>query len=184
MEVIMNQLEGKKILMIIPSKGYRDEELNIPREMFEKAGAIVDIASDKEGRARGMLGGSIDSNLLYNQIEVDEYDAVVFVGGVGSKIFWNDPMAHSLAKIAVQKDKLLGAICLAPATLANAGVLKGKTATSYSMAAGALKKAGANYTGHPVEIDGTIVTGEGPKAAEEFASTIIKQLASGKSMTV
>jgi protease I len=174
----VNELNGKKILMIIPSKGYRDEELNVPKKMFEEAGASVDIASDREGRARGMLGSRIDSNLLYSQVEIDKYDAVIFVGGVGSKIYWNDPKAHSLVKEVIEKDKLLAAICLAPATLANAGVLKGKTATSYNMASGALKKAGANYTGRPVEIDGGIITGEGPRAVEEFALTIIHQLSS------
>ena len=180
----MNQLKGKKILMIIPSKGYRDEELNVPKKMFEEAGAIVDIASDREGRARGMLGSRIESNILYNQVEIDTYDAVIFVGGVGSKVYWNDPKAHTLIKQAVAKDKLLAAICLAPATLANAGVLRGKCATSYNMASNALKKAGANYTGKSVEIDGHIVTGDGPKAAEEFAATIIKELSSAEQMVI
>jgi protease I len=174
----MNVLHGKRILMIIASKGYRDEELNVPKKMFEEAGAIVDVAADKPGKARGMLGSRIESNFLYNEAIIDSYDAVIFVGGVGAKIYWNDPKAHSLAKETVEKDKLLGAICLAPATLANAGVLKNKTATSYTMASQALKKAGANYTGKSVEVDGAIITGEGPRAAEEFASAIIDQLTS------
>ena len=172
----MIELQGKRILMVIASKGYRDEELNVPKKMFEEAGATVDVASDKEGHARGMLGSRIESNLLYNHVEVDEYDAVVLVGGVGSKVYWNDPKAHSLVKETIEKEKLLAAICLAPATLANAGVLKGKTATSYTMASGALKKAGAHYTGHAVEIDGGIVTGQGPLASEEFATAIINHL--------
>ena len=172
----MNELQGKRILMVIASKGYRDEELNVPKKMFVEAGAVVDIAADKPGKARGMLGSRIDSNILYNEADVGKYDAVIFVGGVGSKIYWNDPKAHSLAKQVIEKSKLLCAICLAPATLANAGVLRDKTATSYTMASGALKKAGANYTGRAVEIDGDIITGEGPRAAEEFAAAIITQL--------
>lgn len=162
--------------MIISSSNYRDEELNIPKQMFEAAGAKVDVASEKHGKARGMLGSRIESDLLYSEAKVDDYDAVIFVGGVGCKIFWNDARAHSIAKETVEKDKLLGAICLAPATLANAGILKGKKATSYSMASPALKKAGATYTGKPVEVDNNIVTGEGPAAAEEFARTIIREL--------
>ena len=180
----MKELRGKRILMIIPSKNYRDEELNIPKKMFEDAGAIVDVASEKSGRARGMLGSRIESDFVYTEVKIDDYDAVIFVGGVGSKIFWNDPLAHTLAKEAVEKDKLLCAICLAPATLANAGVLKGKSATSYNLASAALKKAGATYTGRPVEVDGRIVTGEGPRAAEEFAQTIIEQLSKSRSTTL
>jgi len=172
----MNELQGKRILMIISLQNYRDEELNVPKKIFEGAGAIVDVASEKIGKARGMLGSRVESNLVYSEAKVDDYDAVIFVGGVGSKIFWNDPKAHTLVKETIEKDKLLAAICLAPATLANAGVLKGKKATSYSMASPALKKAGATYTGKPVEVDNKIVTGEGPDAAEEFAMTIIREL--------
>ena len=172
----MYELKGKRILMIISSHNYRDEELNIPKRIFEQTGATVDVASEKIGKARGMLGGRIESDLVYSEAKIDDYDAVIFIGGVGSKIFWNDPKAHSLAKEVIDKDKLLGAICLAPATLANAGVLKGKKATSYPMASPALKKAGADYTGKAVEVDGGIVTGEGPGAAEEFAMTIIREL--------
>lgn len=164
--------------MIIASKGYRDEELEIPKKMFEDAGAIVDVAAEKEGRAHGMLGHRIESTIIYSDAKIDIYDAVVLVGGVGSKTYWNDPKAHSLVKETLDKDKLLAAICLAPATLANAGVLKGKSATSYTLASTALKQAGANYTGNPVEVDGSIVTGEGPSAAKEFAATIIDQLCS------
>ncbi|MFH1514697.1 MAG: DJ-1/PfpI family protein [bacterium] len=172
----MSILTNKRILMIIASKGYRDEELEIPKKMFEDAGAIVDVAAEKEGRAHGMLGHRIESNLIYSDAKIDDYDAVVFVGGVGSQNYWNDPKAHLLVKETLDKDKLLAAICLAPATLANAGVLKGKSATSYSLASNALKKAGANYTGNSVEVDGSIVTGEGPSAAKEFAAAIITQL--------
>ena len=179
-EDIMRELENKRILMIIASKGYRDEELSVPKKMFEDAGATVDIAADKEGRARGMLGSRVESDIVYSNAEIDKYDAVIFVGGVGSQVYWNDLKAHSLAKETIEKNKLLGAICLAPPTLAHAGVLKGKTATSYTSAATALKKAGANYTGQSVEVDGSIVTGDGPTAVVEFAQTIIDQLDSGQ----
>ena len=179
-EDVMMELKDKRILMVIASKGYRDEELSVPMKMFKDAGATVIVASDKEGRARGMLGGRIESDIVYSEAKVDKYDAVVFVGGVGSQIYWNDPKAHSLVKETVQKNKLLGAICLAPPTLALAGVLKGKTATSYTSAATALKKAGANYTGEPVEIDGSIITSNGPTAVIEFAQTIIDKLGSNQ----
>ncbi len=180
-EDIMRQLENKRILMIIASKGYRDEELSVPMKMFEDAGATVDIAAEKEGRARGMLGARVESDIVYSNAEIDKYDAVIFVGGVGSQVYWNDPKAHSLVKETIEKNKLLGAICLAPPTLAHAGVLKGKSATSYTSAATALKKAGANYTGQSVEVDGSIVTGDGPTSVVEFAQTIIDQLVANQS---
>lgn len=176
----MSQLENKRILMIIASKGYRDEELSVPMKMFKDAGAVVDVATEKEGHARGMLGGRVESDIVYSNAKVDNYDAVIFIGGVGSQVYWNDPKAHSIVKETVEKNKLLGAICLAPPTLAHAGVLKGKTATSYTSAATALKKAGANFTGKPVEVDGSIVTGDGPESVEQFARTIIEQLGAGQ----
>jgi putative intracellular protease/amidase len=53
------------------------------------------------------------------------------VGGQGASIYYDNPKAHVIARETLRSGKLLGAACLAPATLAKAGVLRGKTATSF-----------------------------------------------------
>ena len=73
--------------------------------------------------------------------------------------------------------EVLGAICLAPAILARAGVLKDKAATAYESALPDLKKGGARVSDKAVVVDGKLVTGNGPKAAEEFAEKLVQVIA-------
>jgi len=166
--------------MIIASQNFRDEELLIPKKLFEKEGYGVVIAGTSLKPAKGMLGAVVTPQILIDQVKVDEYDAIVFVGGVGAKEYFNNPLAHKIAKEAVSKNKILAAICIAPRILAEAGVLKGKKATVWVSEGKTLEEKGAHYTGKSVEVDGNIVTGSGPQAAEEFAKIIIKLLKAKK----
>ncbi|MCM8799824.1 MAG: DJ-1/PfpI family protein [Candidatus Omnitrophica bacterium] len=166
----------KKILMIIAPEDFRDEELLRPKEIFEKNEFKVVIASTSLNTAKGMLGAKIKPDILLTDVIVDDYVAVVFVGGIGASCYWEDHLAHKIANDAYNKGKIVSAICIAPVTLANAGLLSGKKATVWESEAGLLKKKGAQYTGRSVERDGKIITASGPFAAEEFADTILKVL--------
>lgn len=169
-------LQGKSIVMIIAHRDFRDEEYKEPRRIFEAKGATVRVASSSLEVAKGMLGAEVKPDLLLKDIVVGDYDAIVFVGGSGAQEYWNDPVAHAIAQEAVAQGKVLAAICIAPATLAKAGVLQGKKATVFSSEAGTLKACGANYTGASVERDGLIITANGPQAATKFAEEIAKAL--------
>ena len=115
---------GKKVVMIIAHRDFRDEELFKPREVLEQAGAKVTIASSAPSPARGVFKATVKPDLLLKDLNPADYDAVVFVGGPGAKEYWEDDTAHQVARRAAEMDKVLGAICIAPVTLANAGVLK------------------------------------------------------------
>ena len=121
-----------KILMVTAPNNFRDEELFIPKEKFENAGHEVVIASNKVGVCKGTLSGEISSDMLLKDVNVDDFQAVVFVGGTGSDVFFNDENALKIAREADKKGKVLSAICIAPMVLANAGVLTGKKATVWS----------------------------------------------------
>lgn len=166
----------KKVAMIIAQDGFRDEELLEPKEALENAGVEVKVASTTLNYAKGMLGAKVKPDILISDINVKDFDAIVFVGGAGSSQYWDDPLAHKLAKDAVTQGKILAAICIAPVTLAKAGVLNGKRATVWSSEAGQLKAGGADYTGRPVEKDGNIITATGPAQAREFGKEILKAL--------
>ena len=173
----MAKLEGKKILMIIASNGFRDEELQVPKGIFEREGAKVTLACSSLKQSKGMLGATAKPDVLIGDVKVEDYDAVIFVGGSGASEYWNDKKAHEIARATLEKGKLLGAICIAPVTLANAGVLQGKKATVYSSEAGKLGQKGAIYTGTGVEIDGSIITADGPQSAKEFGEAFVNALA-------
>jgi protease I len=169
-------LQGKNILMIIAHQNFRDEEYKEPRQIFDAKGATVSVASSSLEVAKGMLGAEVKPDLLLKDVAVGDYDVIVFVGGSGAQEYWNDPVAHAIAQEAVAQSKVLAAICIAPTTLAKAGVLNGKKVTAFSSEAGALKACGANYTGASVERDGLIITANGPTAATKFAEEIAKAL--------
>jgi len=169
-------LVGKSVLMIIASNNFRDEEYLHPREVLENEGAKITIASSTKKEATGMLGTKVIPDILISEVNIDIYDAVVFVGGSGANEYWENEKAHEIAKKAYEKSKVIGAICIAPVTLARAGLLKGKKATVYTSDIENIKKEWAIYTGNSVEVDGKIVTGNGPTAAKEFGEKIAELL--------
>jgi len=166
----------KKVVMIIAYEGFRDEELLRPKEILERNGFEVAVASTSLGIAKGMLGAKIKPDILINDIDINEYSAVIFVGGLGASCYWNDPLAHKIAQDAYNKGKVVAAICIAPVTLAKAGLLSGKRATVWESESEKLKEEKAVYTAKPVEKDGKIITASGPFAAEEFGRTILEEL--------
>ena len=171
-------LAGKKVLMIVAPKNFRDEELLRPKEILEKAKANVTIASKGVKTAKGMFGSTISVDLDLAEANVKDYDAIVFVGGTGAEVYFNDPQALKIAKEAYEQGKVVAAICIAPSILANAGILEGKKATAFPSEASNLEAKGAIYTGEAVTVEGKIITAKGPEAAVQFGNAIAKLLAS------
>ena len=176
--ISMDGLKGRKIVMIISHEGFRDEELIVPADIFRKNGAEVVVASSSLGTATGKLGAKIKADILYTQVSAGDYDAVVFVGGPGAAQYWNDQKAHQIAREAASAGKILAAICAAPATLANAGLLNGRKATAFPSPEEErqLVDGGAEYTRSGVEVDGNLVTANGPESAAKFAQEILRLL--------
>jgi len=174
-------LKGKKVAIIIAFKDFRDEEYFIPKEIFERAGIKVTTVSDSKGIAIGDEGGEAKVDLSAEELNPEEYDAVLFIGGPGAQKYIDDATMHKIAQETLAKGKILGAICVAPAILANAGVLKDINATVWSSnmdksAVKILKGNGAKYVDEPVVVDGNIITANGPLAAKDFAEAVIGDL--------
>ena len=171
---------GKKVLMIIAPENFRDEELFVPKEHFEGKGLEVTIASTKTGECSGARGRSATADVALDEVNVGDYDAVVFVGGGGTPIIRKEEKAIEIAREAATKGKVLGAICWATTTLAKAGVLEGKRATvwvgddaEFGMKTNEyLEKQGATYSEEGFVVDGKFVTADGPGNAENFARAI------------
>jgi protease I len=173
---------GKKVLMVIAPKDFRDEELVETRRVLEAAGASVTVAARTTAESRGMFGALAKPDIAMDRARAADYDAVVFVGGSGSKVYFDDPQAHALAREAAAGGKVVGAICIAPSILAGAGLLRGRKATVWDDKgpagpfAARLRAGGATYTGEEVVRDGLFVTANGPKAAQKFGRVLVESL--------
>lgn len=167
---------NKTIVMVIAPKQFRDEELFVPQALFERENYTVIIAGTEAKVARGMLGGQAKIQRAIADIRVDDCAAIVLVGGSGASAYWDDISLHTLLKEAYNKRRVIGAECIAPVILANAGILEGRKATVWSSESAHLKAKGAEYTAEKVTVDGNIVTADGPQAAKAFAQAVLAVL--------
>jgi len=169
----------KKVLIIIAPRNFRDEEFQEPKAILEKAGVKVIVASTEAGTAKGMFGMQVIPNTTVDKVDPAEFDAIVVVGGGGSQTYlWNNLQVQKIVQAMHRKGGIVAAICISPAVLAKAGILKGRKATVFPSAdaISELKKAGAIVSDAPVMVDGKIITGKGPEAAREFGQKIAESL--------
>jgi protease I len=162
--------------MVIAPSVFRDEEYAEPKAILEARGAEVTTASVAPGECIGKLGMRATATLSVADAVHRNWDAVLFIGGAGAQVFFDDAAAHELARQQVQSGRVLSAICIAPSTLARAGLLEGVCATAFPDREDDLKSHGAIWTGEPVTVDGQIITGNGPDAATSFGEAVARVL--------
>ncbi|MDD5529060.1 MAG: DJ-1/PfpI family protein [bacterium] len=174
----LKPLNSKKVLFVISHRNFRDEELKISKNMFEKLGAISIIASSDTTMAKGMLEMKIKPDILLDSINPLEFDAFVFIGGGGAREYWDNKYLHSIINLAFNKKKVIGAICLAPIVLARSGVLTNARATVWENkeTKNIFKDERVIFTGKEVETNGLVVTANSPEASKPFAEEIVRLL--------
>jgi len=168
----------KRILFIIAPSNFRDEELNEPKTILEDAEFVCDIASTITDPVKGMLGMLVKPDMLVDNVVVDNYSAVVIVGGSGSPALSKNETVVAIVREASAKNKVIGAICFGALTAARSGTLKGKNGTGWKHqdTLQAFKENGATYVDEGVVVDGKIVTAQGPSVAKEFGKKILEVL--------
>lgn len=172
---------SKKILMVIASKGFRDEEYFVPREVMENAGFKVEVASDKPGVALGDDGGEVKVDLTLDKVRAEDFNAVAFIGGPGALKHLDNKESYQVARKFFNQKKPTAAICISPVILAKAGLLEGKRATVWTSSLDKsgkkkIESKGAKFLDKNVVQDGNIITACGPKAAKEFGEAIVRAL--------
>ena len=162
----------KRAALIVPSVNFQDEELFETLRALNAAAVQTVIASTRTGILKGSRGTPIEAGILVNQLKVDDYDALIFIGGIGAGEYIFDQAALSLIRQAWDKRKILAATSTAPTILASAGILKGVKVTALITESDRLKAVGAVYTGTPVEQNMKIITCTSPAAAVPFARAV------------
>jgi protease I len=174
----------KKVLIVIAPRNFRDEELTEPIHYLEKSGIAYDVISTSKGLAIGMLGGKMLIEKTIADVCDDgiaEYAGILIVGGGGSTEFlWDNQKLLKIVRLFDEAGKVVSAICLSPAVLARAGVLKGKVSTVWNddLAIEEIRKAGGTFKSEPIVTDGNIITANGPLAAAGFGEKVAKAILS------
>ena len=167
----------KKAVFIIAAKDFQEQEFSRPFAILTQAGVEVMVASTAMPFAVGSEGARARVDMLLKDVNAGDFDAVVFIGGMGAFTYIEDPLAHHIARDAAEKKKILAGICIAPMILARAGVLQGRRATVHPSAAEDFRKVrGVKYTAKAVERDGKIITADGPDSAQGFGQEIVGAL--------
>ena len=166
----------KKIAMLIAFQGFRDEEYIEPKKILEAAGHKVTTVSTAKGEARGKFRLTAQVDATVDEIAAADYDALTLVGGPGALEHLDTPRVHELFRNAEALGRVIGSICISPVVLAHAGLLKGKKVTCWPDGAAEVEKGGGMYTGSDLEIDGKLITANGPLPAKKYGQALAEAL--------
>ena len=175
-------ISGKKVA-ILATNGFEQVELTEPKKALEEAGATTHVISLKPGKIKGWKftewGDSIAVDKTLDEVKIADYDLLLLPGGVQNPdTLRMDAHAVSFAKDFVQSGKPVGAICHAPWTLIEAGVVKGRKMTSWPSLHTDLKNAGADWVDEEVVVDGNLITSRKPDDLPAFNRHLIAALVS------
>lgn len=181
---VTDSSQVKWFVMIVAPRAFRDEEFKIPYEFLTGLGHKIRVASRDTIYATGLLGTVIKPQLVIKEIDSLAFDGMILVGGTGAAIYWNDENVHNLARYFERTPgKIVSAICLAPITLARAGILNGRRATVFRdrSTIAEFKEKGVLYLQDDVVISGNVITAASPQDSEKFARAIAMQILNLKS---
>ena len=181
-------LNGKHILIITSNTGIERDELVKPLEALRGFGANVTHASSRGGPTQTCVGDTekdktVESDVQLSDVVGSDFDALVIPGGtVNADTLRQDAAALRLIKEFADAGKTIAAICHGPWALIDAGVIKGKTLTSYKSVRIDLENAGAaGWVDEPVkqcQANGwTLITSRTPDDLPAFNDAIAKALA-------
>lgn len=177
-----NQLQGKKVAFLA-ADGVEKVELEQPRAALDEAGAQTELVSLKSGEIQARNhdlepAGTFPVDRAVSDVSVDDFDALVLPGGtVNPDKLRLDDSAISFVRDFVESGKPVAAICHGPWSLVEAGVVSGRTVTSYPSIRTDLRNAGANVVDEEVAVDGNLISSRSPSDLPAFCSTIVEKFA-------
>jgi len=165
-------------ILIVATDGFEEWELFGPREILQKRGAEVVLASPKLDPIQATVhddpGKTIRPDLTVDEANADDFDALVLPGGVRNPdSLRTHPKAIQLIKDFAAQGKPVAAICHGPWLLVEADLLRGRTATSWPSIRTDLRNAGANVVDEAVAVDENIITSRKPDDVEPFTNAVI-----------
>jgi len=177
-------LEGLKVAILV-AEGFEQAELTEPKKALEEAGAETRIVSPAKGQVQGWnhfeKGDRFPVDVSLEQANSREFDALLLPGGVANpdqlRII---PKAVQFVREFFDAGKPVASICHGPWPLIEAGVVRGRTMTSWPSLKTDLTNAGANWVDREVVTDTGLVTSRKPTDIPAFNRKMIEEFAEGK----
>jgi protease I len=174
-----DELQGKTIAFLA-TDGVEDSELREPKNAVTEAGAEADVVSIKEGEIEGKKGTTFKVDKLVRDVDASDYDGLVLPGGVANPDKLRmDEKAVRFVRDFFEQGKPVGVICHGAWTLVEAGVLKGRTLTSYPSIKTDVVNAGGNWVDEEVVVDRGLVSSRWPDDLPAFCAKLIEEIAEG-----
>lgn len=180
-----DELQGKRIA-ILAADGVERLELEQPRQALQDAGATAVLLSLHEGEIKARENdldeaGTFPVDALVKSASADDYDALLLPGGtVNPDQLRVDTDAVGFVRDVMVAGKPVAAICHGPWTLIEAGVVEGRTLTSYPSIRTDLRNAGANIVDEEVARDGNLITSRSPEDLPAFCAAMVELFSQDK----
>ena len=176
-------LEGKKVA-ILATDGVEQVELLEPKKALERAGARVEVIAPKAGAIQGMnhddKGDEIPVDRALDAVSSADYDALLLPGGVANPDrLRTDRRAVNFVRDFFDRDKPVAAICHAAWLLVEAGVVEGRTITSWPSLRTDIENAGGSWVDQAVRVDGRLITSRKPDDLPQFCARVVKDFGAG-----
>jgi protease I len=180
----MGKLDGKKVAALF-TDGVEQVELEKPVEGLKGEGAEVEFVTLEAGEVQAFNhldhGDKIQVDKEVKDADASDYDALLLPGGVANPDFLRmDEDAVSFVRSFVEQAKPIGVICHGPWTLVEAGVLKGRTITSWPSLQTDIRNAGGNWVDEEVVVDEGLTSSRNPDDLPAFTEKIIEEFCEGK----
>lgn len=177
-------IEGKKVA-VLATNGFENSELIEPVKALKEAQAEVCIVSLDTQPIRGVKGfewcDEVEVNAAVKDVSAADFDALILPGGVyNPDILRTDEHAVRFVRDMFEAAKPIAAICHGPWLLIEAGVIKGRKATSYPSIRTDMINAGAQWVDEAVVVDEGLVTSRKPDDLEAFCSKLIEEIGEGR----
>jgi protease I len=178
------QLQGKRIAFLVANEGVEQVELTQPWETVGAAGAERDLIAPEQGEVQAFEHldkadrFSVDRGI--EAADPNDYDGLLLPGGVANPdLLRTDERAVGFVRAFFEAGKPVAAICHAPWTLIEAGVVDGRTLTSWPSLRTDLRNAGATWVDEEVHTDAGLVTSRRPDDLDAFCAKAIEEFAEG-----
>ena len=179
-----NELEGKKIAFLA-AVGVEQVELTEPWRAVEEAGGEPELLSIASGEIQAFNhldhGDTFSVDREVAQADAADYDGLVLPGGVANPDFLRgDEKAVGFVRGFFDQGKPVGVICHGPWTIVEAGVVKGRTITSWPTLRTDIQNAGGNWVDEEVVVDAGLVSSRKPDDLPAFCAKIVEEFAEGE----